>query len=294
MSTDSSNFAAQGRRPATLGILAALLLSFASAGCKTNESEPTAAKPAAEPKSEAVAPKQGPLVVFAASSLREGFEALAQAFEKEAGPIGVTFNFAGTQQLRVQLEQGAAADVFASADQRHMKELVSAGLVKDPQTFARNELVLVVDKQQSALKSLADLPKAQRVVIGAPEVPVGKYTLALFDNASKSYGADFRARVEAHVVSRELNVRQVLAKVTLGEADAGVVYRTDVVQAKDAVVVAIPKELNVIAEYPIGVVANAPHPDLAKRWVTFVLSAAGSKILLDRGFLPAAAAQAAP
>jgi molybdate transport system substrate-binding protein len=291
VSAGSSNSSGCVRRRTALELLAALSLAFAARGCK--KSEAVAAKPAREPKPEAVARGRGPLVVFAASSLREGFEALAQAFEEETGESGIDFNFAGTQQLRLQLEQGAVGDVFASADQRHMKELVSAARVTDPQTFARNELVLVVDKK-GTLKSFADLPKAQRVVIGAPEVPIGQYTLTLIDNAWTSYGADFRARVEAHVVSRELNVRQVLAKVTLGEADAGVVYRTDVVRAKDVVVVAIPEELNVIAEYLIGVVADAPHANLAQKWRRFVLSRAGSKILLARGFLPARATQAAP
>jgi molybdate transport system substrate-binding protein len=127
---------------------------------------------------------------------------------------------------------------------------------------------------------------AQRIVVGVPEVPVGKYTLQILDNAAHKLGADFRARVEARIVSRELNVRQVLAKVTLGEADAGIVYRTDIGTNRDAVgVVTIPPEMNVIAKYPIAVVRAAAHPKLAQQWVTFILSEQGQGILRGAGFI---------
>jgi molybdate transport system substrate-binding protein len=268
-----------GRRAA---VLAAFAVALAAGACRTSEER------AAQEKSR-------PLVVFAASSLREAFEALAEVFEREPGVSRVSFNFAGSQQLRTQLEQGAVADVFASADPGSMQALVSAGRVRAPKTFAQNELVLVVDsKQAQTFKSFSDLPAAKRVVIGAPEVPVGKYTLRLFDNASKSLGADFRARVESHVVSRELNVRQVLSKVTLGEADVGVVYRSDVAVAKDVAVVAIPKELNVIAEYPIALSVDGLRADLAQRWVALVLSETGAHILQKHGFLTAAAERTLP
>jgi len=117
-------------------------------------------------------------------------------------------------------------------------------------------------------------------------VPIGRYSLQILDNASKALGNDFRARVEEHVVSRELNVRQVLAKVTLGEADAAIVYRTDVATDEGAVgVVTIPPELNVLAEYPIAVLEGAPHPELARAWVALVLSVEGQTALSMAGFV---------
>ena len=259
-------------------VLGALLIMLAtgSAACRRSEPPPSPEK------------HEDELVVFAAASLREAFSSMGDAFEKAHPKVEVTFNFAGSQELRTQLEHGAPADVFASADHRHMNELAKAKQVRSPVVFARNEPVLIVTKEQAAtLPAFADLPNARRIVIGVVDVPIGKYTLQILDKASKSLGSDFRARVEARVVSRELNVRQVLAKVTLGEADAAIVYRTDARTAKDRVlVVTIPPELNVIAEYPIAAVEGAPHPALARAWMDLARSEQGQRILADMGFMP--------
>ncbi|WP_437877411.1 molybdate ABC transporter substrate-binding protein [Sorangium sp. So ce513] len=227
------------------------------------------------------------LVVFAAASLRDVFTALGEDFERAHAGVDVTFNFAGTQELRAQLEHGAAVDVFASADRRHMDELVEAGRAAGPVVFARNEPVIVVARESAgAIRGLADLPAASRVVLGAPEVPIGRYTQAILDRAAGPLGADFRARVEARVVSRELSVRQVLTKVRLGEAQAGVVYRTDAQAGQDGVaIVPIPPDINVVAEYPIAVVTGAAHPGLARAWVDLVLSEAGQSALRRAGFV---------
>jgi molybdate transport system substrate-binding protein len=227
------------------------------------------------------------LIVFAATSLREGFTAMGGEFKRLHPGVEISFNFAGTQELRTQIEQGAAADVIASADQRHMDALLKAGLVVEARPFARNEPVMVVAKEsETTLRTFADLPRAERIVIGTPEVPIGRYTLEILDRASATLGAEFRGDVEAKVVSRELNVRQVLSKVSLGEAQAGVVYRTDAQTALGRVgVVTIPSELNAIAEYPIALVTGAAHPQLARAWLDFTLSAAGQRFLHDAGFL---------
>lgn len=234
----------------------------------------------------ATAPEDA-LVVFAATSLRDAFTALGEDFRSTHPGVELTFNFAGTQELRTQLEHGAVVDVFASADQRHMDELARAARVFEPVVFARNEPVIVVGLEGAAsLRTLADLPSADRVVIGAPEVPVGRYALQILDRASSSLGADFRSRVEAKVVSRELNVRQVLAKVSLGEAQAGFVYRTEAHAAQERVrIVSIPSDINVIAEYPIAIVSEAAHPALARAFVDFVRSASGQRALREAGFL---------
>lgn len=236
------------------------------------------------------------LVVFAAASLRDGFTALGEPFRRAHPGVEVRFNFAGTQELRTQVEHGAALDVFASADPRHLRALAEAGLVEPPVVFARNELVLAVAHDAAAtVRSLADLPQAGRVVIGAAEVPVGRYTLEVLDRAGAVWGADFRARVEAKVVSRELNVRQVLTKVSLGEADVGLVYRSDVASAPPAVVVvALPPEVNVVAEYPIAIATHAPRPALARSWVELVQSVEGQAALTRAGFLAAPQAVVSP
>ncbi len=273
-------------RRSTTALLALWLASaiLTLAGCQQAKPEPA---PAATQSAAPVAKREDQLVVFAAASLREAFGRMAEEFKKSHATVSVTFNFAGTQEIRTQLEQGAVADVFASADERHMKALQDAGKVEDSTVFTENEPVLVVAKEKAAaIHSLADLPSAKRIVIGVPEVPIGKYTLQILDKASASLGKDFRARVEAHVASRELNVRQVLAKVSLGEADAGIVYRSDLGVANDTVaVVTIPSELNVIAKYPIAIVKGGPSPQLSRDWVSLVVSAKGQGILKQSGFM---------
>jgi molybdate transport system substrate-binding protein len=231
------------------------------------------------------------LVVFAATSLREPFTSLGESWRTAHPGATLTFNFAGTQELRMQLEQGAAADVFASADPRHMDELVKGNRASAPTWFARNEPVIVVAKEAAeSIRALGDLPRAKRLVIGAPEVPIGRYTLQVLDKAAGSLGATFRADVESKVVSRELNVRQVLNKVKLGEAEAGFVYRTDALSAPELRVISIPAELNVIAEYPIAAITDAKHPKLAQSFVELVKSREGLSALEHAGFLASDAA----
>jgi len=231
-------------------------------------------------------PSSSTLTVFAAASLRDVFGDLGTTFEREHPGVKAQFNFAGSQELRTQIEQGAPADVFASADTKHMDAAHKAGLVHAPKLFATNTPVIVVPADNPAnVKSLADLAAVKRLVIGTPEVPIGKYTLEILDRARARYGADFPARVQARVASREFNVRQVLTKVRLGEADAGIVYRTDARSAGDKVlIIEIPPELNVMAEYPIATVARAPNAELARDWVSLVTGPAGQKALQSAGF----------
>jgi molybdate transport system substrate-binding protein len=226
------------------------------------------------------------LVVFAAASLREVFQSVALTFEKNHQNLKVRFNFAGSQDLRVQIEQGAKVDVFASADWKHMKLLATQNLVSEPAIFARNLPVLVVPKNNPAqVRSFADLPKVRHLVVGAPEVPIGAYTETIFAAAGKLYGKAFHEQILARVRSRELNVRQVLTKVALGEADAGIVYKTDALTMPDKVqIIDIPDEINIVAEYPIAVVTAAPHSDLARAFVKLVLSKEAQKTLAAAGF----------
>jgi len=148
----------------------------------------------------------------------------------------------------------------------------------------------VVRKDLAALKTFADLPLADRIVVGAPEVPIGAYTNRVLDRATDKLGPLFPARVQAKIVSRELDVRQVLAKVVLGEADAGVVYRTDAMSAKGKVrVLEIPPDINVRAAYPIATLRRAPNPGLAAAFVGLVRSPSGTAALREAGFVPCSA-----
>ena len=245
--------------------------------------------PATAHAGESVKPAE--LVVFAAASLKETFGALATEFEAAHPGSHVALQFAGSQELRTQIENGAKADVFASADLRHMDALHTQKLVSEASIFARNEPVLIVPKANPAgLSRFEDLPKAKKLIVGVEEVPIGKYTGQILKKAAGELGDGFAKQVEANIASRELNVRQILAKVSLGEGDAGFVYRTDAATAADkAQVIEIPHNMNVIAEYPIATVTSGTSPDLARAWITLVLSEAGRTALSKAGFLTVSA-----
>ena len=228
------------------------------------------------------------LTVFAASSLQEPFARLGKLFEAGSG-ARVQLACAGSQELRAQVEHGARADVFAAADRKTLEALQAQGLARAPQIFARNQPVIAVPKGNPAgIRGLADLPRARRIVVGTPEVPIGAYTALLLERASATaLGADFRARVEARIVSRELNVRQVLAKVALGEADAAIVYRTDALALGAQVeAVALPQEVQVLAEDALAALPGGTEPALADAFVRLVLSPAGQEVLRAAGFAP--------
>ncbi|MCB9545504.1 MAG: molybdate ABC transporter substrate-binding protein [Myxococcales bacterium] len=226
------------------------------------------------------APKPPELVVYAASSLTDAFQALGPAFEAAHPGARVTFAFAGSQTLRLQLEQGAPADVFASADARHLDAL--GPRLTGRHALAQNALVVVTPLDDPAgIATFADLPRARRLVVGAAEVPVGRYTAALLDRAAAQLGPAFRAGVEAAVASREANVRLVRAKVELGEADAAILYRSDVTPRLR--VVPIPPALAAPTRLEQARLRDAPHPALADAWLAFTTTPAARAILARHG-----------
>jgi len=228
------------------------------------------------------------LIVFAASSLREVFTELSHRFTAQHPEVRVAFNFAGTGELKAQLEHSTSGDVFAGADRGHTEALVRAGICQGLVVFARNEPCMIVPLEpRSPLTNFLELPNATRIVVGAPEVPIGRYTDQILERANKVLGHEFQSRVLVKVVSRELNVKQVLAKVSLGEADAGVVYRTDALLAQNRVrILNIPAEFNVFAEYTLAILTKAKNPTLARDWVALIRSRAGQSLFARFGFLP--------
>ncbi|MFT5679475.1 MAG: molybdate transport system substrate-binding protein [Myxococcota bacterium] len=223
------------------------------------------------------------LNVLAASSLTETVAALEVAFETTHPGIDVRTRVAGSQTLRLQIEQGAAADVFLSANQEHMVALKEAGHIATSTVFAHNTLALIVPADNPAgITAFADLPRAQRLVLGATTVPIGQYTAALLRRADAEYEPGFSEAVEAAVVSREHSVRLARARVVLGEADAAIVYRTDT-DTDGIIEMPIPTALNLTASYHLGLTGSASPT--AALWVDFLSSEAGCEVLSAHRFI---------
>lgn len=264
----------------------AILLTFVlAAGCSTAApSTPVTASPTAIPGVN--------LTVMAAASLTESFTEIGSLFEAQHPGVKVAFNFAGSQQLVEQLTQGADADVFASASMKYMKSAIDEGLVKatESQIFARNLLVVIYPRENKpGITSLEDLAKPGiKLVLAAQAVPVGQYSMEFLDKAvmDAAFGPSYKDAVLKNVVSYEDNVKAVLTKIALGEADAGIVYVTDISgDAKYRVgTIAIPDALNTIATYPMAALSASKNADLANAFVNFVLSPEGQAVMERYGF----------
>ena len=230
------------------------------------------------------------LNIFAASSLTNAFTEIGKNFESANPSVTVTFNFGGSQTLRTQIEEGAPVDVFASANAKEIDTLVTGSFIASdtPQIFLTNQLVVILPANNPAgIEKLEDLAKPGiKLVLAAEEVPVGKYSRESFALMDTAFGNDFMNTVLTNVVSNEDNVKQVVAKVQLGEADAGIVYTSDAVAAPDLQTIEIPTELNVIAKYPIAPLVNSENAEVAQAFIDYVLSAEGQAILEKWGFGP--------
>lgn len=252
----------------------------------------------------------GKLTVFAAASLTEAVQEIAARFEADNRGVEVELNLAGSQELRLQLEHGARADAFLPADPRQMALAVEAGVVEgDPVIFATNRLVLLgaIDSQPgdvpegaglgesvampdglAAFRELAD--PGVTVAIGLPQVPAGAYArqaLAALEGMFGEEEGGYSGRVMANVVTMETNVRGVAMKVALGEVDRGFVYTTDAVTpfiARRTFQVGLPSQADPGVEYLATRVSGAAQPELAERFLDFLLSAAGQEILQSHGF----------
>jgi len=225
---------------------------------------------------------QKTLTVFAAASLKESFTDIGRAFERAKG-VKVRFSFAGSQQLAAQIGAGAPADVFASADLANLQRVtVLSGTTT---LFAENRLSVVVRRNGQALKDLRGLTSVGKLVLASPKVPAGVYARKMLDKASQRYGASWKNSVLDKVVSEEQDVRAVLTKVVLGEADAGIVYATDALSAGHQVrTVRVPPPLDVRASYFAAVPSRAGQPKWAKDFVSFLRSPEARKSLKARGF----------
>jgi molybdate transport system substrate-binding protein len=217
------------------------------------------------------------LHVFAAASLSDAFSAIAGRFEEDHDSVEVKLNFLSSSELAQQIEQGAPADVFASADTKTMIGLQALDLVVgDSKVFATNHMALVVEKGNPlGIDELGDLADPELVIsLAAPGVPAGDYAREVLS----------AAQVKVSVDSEEQDVRAVVTRVATGEADAGIVYESDAMTSLNVDIIPIPEQFNVVARYPIAVVADGDDGELAQEFVSLVVSEAGTQVLIDHGF----------
>lgn len=256
----------------SLGVLALPVLGACGGSSSTTTSSAAAGGPG--------------LRVLAASSLKEVFPKMAAAFSEQTSGVKVTFEFAGSDELATQLQEGAKADVYAAASTKYPDQLSASGTVETPVPFATNTLVLATPKGSSKVPDLNSLSTpGVKLVIGAVGVPIGDYTRKVLAALDAAQGAGWSAAVLKNVVSSEQNVKSIVAKLQSGDADAGLVYVTDATAAgTDLTTVTIPPAAQPTVTYPIAIVSSSTEKGLAQDWVDFVLSAEGQRMLVDAGF----------
>ena len=259
------------------------------AGCAT---------PAAPVPATARPSVSGEITVFAAASLTDVFNAMATAFQEANPDAHVTFNFASSGTLVTQLGQGAKADVFAAADQNTMNNAKQAGAVTGTdQLFARNSLIVIAPASNPAhITGLRDLANpGVKLVTASTSVPIGQYTVTMLHKAGAdpNFGADFQNGFQNNVVSQQTDDKQIVAQVRLGEADAAVVYATDITPSTQTQLISfqVPAAFNTDVTYPIAT-TRGDHPAGGQAFVDFVLSPAGQQVLKTWNFLPPTAGTA--
>lgn len=255
-------------------ILLAVVATLALAGCGSSEPDGAGSGGAAATSAGGLS---GTVTVFAAASLTESFGTIGKAFEKAHPGVTVTFNFGASSALAESIEQGAPADVFASASGKTMDGAVQSGDVGDPKTFAKNVMQIAVPPDNpGGVTSLSDLAKpGLKVALCQQQVPCGTTAKTVFENA----------KITVTPVTQGADVKAVLTAVQLGEVDAGVVYRTDVLAAGAKVKgIEIPAAQNASTSYPIATLVKAPNAAAARAFVDYVLSAAGAAVLTGAGF----------
>lgn len=235
----------------------------------------------------------GTLTVLAGSSLTDAFGELVKTFEEQNPGVEVRQSFESSSTLLAQIQQGAPADVFASASEEEMDTAVKEGLAEgEPEVFVKNREVIMVPKDNPAgIENFRDVAKPDvKLVLAKEGVPAADYALEILGKAEEEYGAGFEKDVLSNVVSREADVRASVNRVVVGDADATFGYASDFTpDIRDRVeVVPIPPDLNIIATYPVAALKDAKDPELARKWVNLVTGEEGQRVLDKWGFEPAA------
>ncbi len=231
------------------------------------------------------------ITIFAAASLTDAFEELGEDFEEENPGSEVNFNFTSSSTLATQIQQGAPADVFASADEAQMENVKEGGLLSgEPEVFVENrEVVVVPNENPAGIEEFGDLSEpGVRLVLALDEVPAAEYAEEILSNAAEDpeYGPGFERAVLDNVVSREEDVRAAVNRVVIGDADATFGYASDVTPSvrEDVEVVEVPEDLQVVPTYPIAALEGSEEPEMARAWVDLVLSEDGQRVLEEWGF----------
>jgi molybdate transport system substrate-binding protein len=235
------------------------------------------------------------LAIFCAASLTGAFGEIGLMYKNETN-INVVFNFDGSQVLRTQIENGAYADIFVSANKKQMNLMKNEGLTNNSSitVFTKTKPVIIVPKDNLAkIQNISDLVKPGiKIVIGTKDVPIGDYTLQIMSRLSNdsAFGPEFKKKFMANVVSQEINVNYITSKVALGEADAGIAYDSDITKDLGAKItkIEIPNKYNVIAEYPMGILKQSKYPAQDQEFINLVKSDRGMAILEKYGFEPTA------
>lgn len=263
-----------------------IVLLVIVSGCGTTSSGSTAT----------ATPAPVTLKVFAAASLKGAFTKIGTQFTALHSNVTFSFNFAGSDALATQINQGAPADVFASANNKQMSVAVTGGQIDSTsiQVFAHNRLVVIIPTSNPGnIHTLQDLAKpGVKIILAASTVPAGQYALQFLTQASAdpSFGSSYKADVLKNVKSYQTDVTSVLTQVALGQGDAGIVYTTDAsTQPTALTTVAIPDNLNVIATYPIAPVKSSQAKSTAQQFIAYVLSSDGQSVMASFGFLSASA-----
>lgn len=262
-------------------VLAVLVLASSLVGCKG-----TSARGGSEQEDDT-------LTVFAASSLTDAFGELEERFEKRNPGVEVRQSFESSSTLLTQIQQGAPADVFASAAEEEMDAAVKDGIVAgDPAVFARNrEVIMVPEANPANIRSLRDLAEPGiKLVLVEEGVPAADYAVEILGKADSEYGPGYKHEVLSNVVSREAAVRAAVNRVALGDADATLGYASDYTPniRERLEVIEIPEDLNIVATYPIAALKASQNPELARKWVDLVVSEEGQRVLEEWGFEPMA------
>ena len=262
-------------------VLAALALAFMLVGCGGSSAGGGGGE------------QDDTLTILAASSLTDAFGELGKTFEERNPGVEVRQSFESSTTLLAQIQQGAPADVFASAAEEEMNAAVKDGLVAgEPKVFVRNREVVMVPKDNPAgIDSIGDLAEPGiKLVLSEEGVPAADYAEEILGKANTEYGSGFKTAVLSNVVSREADVRAAVNRVALGDADATFGYASDYTPdiRNQVEVIEIPDNLNIVATYPIGALQDAQNPELAREWVDLVVSEEGQRVLKEWGFEPAA------